>query len=123
MPDAFLPSSSRGNDWAEAFRGGKAAVFVGNTGFGFGDTDLLAYGEDLNRRFAASMASGELTLGEALAQAKQDYAGSLGLVGVYDEKTLAELTLYGLPMWQLGPGARCRRLRRRPRPSSTRSSG
>ena len=104
VPDAFLPASARA-DWAEAFAGRKAAVFVGNTGFGFGDTDLLAYGEDLNRLFARSMVSGEYTLGQALAQAKQDYIGSLQPVGVYDEKTSAELTLYGLPMWKIGTGS------------------
>ena len=104
VPDAFLPQSQRGFDWADAFAGARTAVFVGNTGYGFGDTDLLAYGEDLNRRFAQSMVAGALTVGQSLTQAKQDYAGSLGVFGVYDEKTMSELTLYGLPMWKLGTG-------------------
>ena len=102
VPDAFLPPGRRANDWAEAFAHKNAAAFVGNTGFGFGDTDLLAYGEELNRLFAKHMVSGRYTLGQALSQAKQDYIGSLQPVGVYDEKTSAELTLYGLPMWKIG---------------------
>ena len=48
------------------------------------------------------MVSGRFTLGLALSQAKQEYIGSLQPVGVYDEKTSAELTLYGLPMWKIG---------------------
>ena len=50
------------------------------------------------------MVNGQYTLGLALSQAKQDYIGSLQPVGVYDEKTSAELTLYGLPMWKIGTG-------------------
>ncbi len=30
------------------------------------------------------------------------YKGDLGIVGVYDEKAMAELTLYGLPMYRIG---------------------
>ena len=42
--DLLLSGTQRANDWAEAFANRQAAAFVGNTGFGFGDTDLLAYG-------------------------------------------------------------------------------
>ena len=41
-------------------------------------------------------------LGEALTVAKQEYKGSLALVGAYDEKAMAELTFYGLPMYRIG---------------------
>ena len=39
-----------------------------------------------------------MTAGAAFANAKAGFQGDLGLVGVYDEKAMAELTLYGLPM-------------------------
>jgi Tol biopolymer transport system component len=105
LEDVFsglTPSASR--DWAQSFAGSGAAAFAGNTGFGFGDTEVRAYGEELNRIFARNMASGRMTFGEALSAAKQEYLASLGVVGVYDEKTAAEFTLFGLPMWRLDKG-------------------
>ena len=107
VPDAFLPPNLRDGapghvaDWAEAFSAKGAAVFIGNTGYGFGDTDRIAYGEELNRLFAQNMVAGTMTLGQALAYAKQQYISDVGLVGAYDEKTIEELTLFGLPMWRL----------------------
>ena len=98
VPDAFLPPSARLDDWAQTFVEGGAAVFVANTGFGYGDTDVVAYSEDLSRRFAENLAQG-LSAGEALTRAKQEFKGDLALVGVYDEKAMAELTLYGLPQY------------------------
>ncbi len=74
-----------------------ASVYLANTGFGYGDSDIVAYSEDLNARFAANLADG-MTAGAAFADAKAGFQGDLGLVGVYDEKAMAELTLYGLPM-------------------------
>ena len=80
----------------------------------------FAYSEDLHKRFAENLggfaAPGDLSIGEAMVLAKQDYLGELGLVGVYDEKASSEFTLYGLPMWQIGgagaaaASAPCRRL-------------
>ena len=62
----------------------------------------------------------DLTVGEALTVAKQGYKGDLGIVGAYDEKAMAELTLYGLPMYRIGgsgiappPAPEHRRRRRR----------
>ncbi len=96
VPNAFLPPGRRA-DWAERLIGAGAAIVIANTGFGYGDSDVVAYSEDLNARFAANLADG-MTAGEALTLAKQEFQGDLGIVGVYDEKAMAELTLYGLPM-------------------------
>ena len=59
-------------------------------------------------RFAQNATAGDddsgadLTIGEALTVAKQEYKGSLAIVGAYDEKAMAELTFYGLPMYRIG---------------------
>ena len=106
--DAFVPSNNL--DWAQIFAQKGAADYAGNTGYGYGDTTTIAYSEDLNSRFAANAVAGaatnltgaNLTIGEALTVAKQEYKGALGIVGVYDEKAMAELTLYGLPMYRIG---------------------
>ena len=87
-------------DWAQAFAGKGTAAFAGNLGYGYGDTITVAYSEALNVRLAQGLRDG-LPIGEALVEAKQAYLADLGLVGVYDEKAMSELALYGLPMWGL----------------------
>ena len=86
-------------DFPQAFAA-KGASFVGNTGYGYGDTVAVALTEDLLRRFVRELGRAPgVSLGTALARAKQDYAlDNLGFYGPYDEKVLAEATLYGFPM-------------------------
>jgi Tol biopolymer transport system component len=87
-------------DWPETFAGKGAAAYAGNLGYGYGDSVTIAYAEALNIGLARGLRD-RLSIGEALVQAKQGYLGSLGIVGVYDEKAMSELALYGLPMWSL----------------------
>ena len=76
------------------------AVYVANTGYGVGDTSSVAYSERLMGLYA-KLLDGSLSVGQALAYAKQAYYGSLGAVGVYDFKILQETAFYGLPFWKL----------------------
>ncbi len=105
VSDVFVVSPLGTADWPQAYtqRGG---TYAGSSGYAYGDGKLVAYSEDLHRRFAENIgglaAPGDLTIGQAMVLAKQDYFGELGLVGVYDEKASSEFTLYGLPMWQIG---------------------
>ncbi len=87
-------------DWPQAYAKNGAGAYLGNTGFGYGDSLVVAYSEQLDAIFAEKIAAGS-TVGNALAAAKQEYFGSLGVFGVYDEKAMAEFTLYGLPMWSV----------------------
>jgi len=87
-------------DWAEYFAG-TATGFVGNTGFGIGNTDSVAFSEELMAGLAGHL-DGSLSIGEALTQAKRDYYLSRTAFGSYDEKTLSEAELYGLPMYGVG---------------------
>jgi hypothetical protein len=96
-----------GADFAQMFAR-HGSTFIGNTGFGYGDGDLLAYSERLMLNFTEGLGynpvPGQLstmqTVGSSFMQAKQRYLNSLGNGGLttYDEKVVAELTLYGLPM-------------------------
>ncbi len=87
-------------DWPQAYAQKGAGAYLGNTGYGYGDSLVVAYSEELNRLFAQNISAGS-AVGDALASAKQAYFGELGVFGVYDEKSMAEFTLYGLPMWSV----------------------
>lgn len=87
-------------DWAKEFAT-QRALWVGNTGYGLGDSATVALSEALMRNFANRL-DGHLLAGAALSYAKQDYLGSLGAYGTADEKALQEIAFYGLPMWRIG---------------------
>jgi hypothetical protein len=103
VPDAGAPFPT---DWAQVFLRAQAGVFIGNTGFGYGDSDLIAYSERLMTNFAEELgywANGGAqrpTVGEAFLRAKQRYLNTVFAASFsnYDEKILATATLYGLPM-------------------------
>jgi hypothetical protein len=105
VPDESMPSQLLGTDWAQAFSR-QRANFVGNTGYGYGDSDLIAYSERLMANFAQELGywgKGPQTVGNALLHAKQRYYNSLPAqtFSNYDEKVLGEATLYGLPMLRI----------------------
>ncbi|HET8752328.1 MAG TPA: choice-of-anchor Q domain-containing protein [Gaiellaceae bacterium] len=87
-------------DWPQYFAEHNTG-FVGNTGFGLGNTDSVAFSEELMGYFAGEL-GGSVTLGQALAQAKEQYYLSRVAFSNYDEKTLSEAELYGLPMYGVG---------------------
>ncbi|MDH4118704.1 MAG: PxKF domain-containing protein [Acidimicrobiia bacterium] len=91
-------------DWAEVYTGFEA-IYIGNTGYGYGDSSTVALTEKIVANLAERL-DGRYTIGQALADAKQDQFGRAGLYGVYDLKAIEEATLYGLPFWQIaGPGS------------------
>ena len=91
-------------DFPQAFAN-CGATSIGNTGYGYGDSDAIGYSEFLAVRFAKALLESQepVAIGQALMQAKQTYFHSAGFASftAYDEKSLIEATLYGLPMAQL----------------------
>ena len=86
-------------DWSQAvLRNG--GVFQGPTGYGIGDTEVLAYSSRLLKMYAEKL-DGTSSIGQALMLAKQQYL-QLGVQSVYDAKAIEQATLYGLPMYRLG---------------------
>ena len=83
------------DDWAKTFADA-GALWVANTGYGYADTDTIAYSAKLMADFAANL-NGTLTIGEALTEAKQQYAAGNAILSPYDLKALMESTFYGLP--------------------------
>ncbi len=98
-------------DWAQTL-GRQGSLYIGNTGFGYGDTETVAYTEQLMALFAAQVtspldldpgtASASSTVGQALAWAKNQYISEIQSFSVYDEKALMESTFYGLPFYRIG---------------------
>lgn len=85
--------------WAKTFAD-QGALWVANSGFGYGDTSTIALSARLMSDFAARL-DGSSTIGAALAFAKQRYAADTPTVSAYDMKALMEATFYGLPMYRL----------------------
>jgi len=105
VPDAYIAgtdaaSATLKGDWAQTLSHAGASVYVANTGYGIGDTSSVAYSERLMALFS-KLLDGSVTVGQALAFAKQSYYGSLGAVGVYDVKILQQAAFYGLPFWRV----------------------
>ena len=91
-------------DWAEAFSN-DGAVYVGNTGYGYGDSATVAFSERLMSQFAADL-DGTTSAGQSLVKAKNDYyRGAQLAFSDYDAKVLQESTFYGLPFWGIGAPA------------------
>lgn len=102
VSDIELGLSANAVDWAQSFSG-RGAQWVANTGFGYGDTELVAYSERLMALFAKELAvDGSLTTGQALSLAKRDYAKTTQVWSPYDQKALQEVVHYGLPMYRVG---------------------
>jgi len=91
--------STNNLDFAQAVSS-QGGVFVGNTGFGYGDTDTVALSEQLMAAFAQRL-NGSMSVGEALLYAKNAYFSGLAEYTPYDEKVLQETTFYGLPFYRL----------------------
>ncbi len=87
-------------DWAQAYAQTGAVVYMGNTGFGLGDTAAVLYSEKLNVLFAERL-DGTMTVGQALAFAKQEYAATPTLSG-YHLKVIDQASMMGLPMYRVG---------------------
>ena len=78
----------------------RRAVFIANTGFGYGDSDIQAYSEELMALLTEQIGTSN-TIGEAFLTAQQIFAGTTPKWSPYHDKSLMEATLYGLPFFRL----------------------
>jgi uncharacterized repeat protein (TIGR01451 family) len=93
VPDAYLPSGDPlAADWADTLA---RSVYVANTGYGYGETDIVALSERLMADFAGGLS--DHSVGRAHAAAKQLYFGQSGIYGAYDHKVMQQSVLYGIP--------------------------
>ncbi|HET6594678.1 MAG TPA: PxKF domain-containing protein [Anaerolineales bacterium] len=105
----LLTGVSPDPDWAKAFLRKGAAGYISATGYAYGDTEFVEYGERLFLRMAQQLrtGSGPISVGQAVVKAKQQFLAETAQLTGIDQKTLVEMTLYGLPMMKVDmPGAR-----------------
>ncbi|MGI9598712.1 MAG: hypothetical protein ACR2QK_21285, partial [Acidimicrobiales bacterium] len=102
VPDELFPTDDpRALDWAQTFSR-QRAVWVGNTGYGYGETEGVELSERLMALFAERL-DGSISVGQALLYAKQAYLGTRQAeYGPFDEKVLQQSTFYGLPIYEVG---------------------
>jgi hypothetical protein len=91
---------ARLKDWVESYQDSKAAVYIAQTGFGYGDTETVALTERLLGLFAQKLNRGSTTIGEQWIEALNSYYLSAGAYDVFDEKAMIEATFYGLPFYR-----------------------
>jgi hypothetical protein len=104
IPDPSVADPSSAPDFPQALASEGMAVWMANTGFGYGIDDTIALTERLLQYLTQELGlQVPVTTGQALVNAKQRFAGSATLEGfsVYDEKVMIELTHYGLPMHEV----------------------
>ena len=87
-------------DFAQAMAR-QRAVFIASTGYGYGDDAGLGGTELLLTHFAKEMVSGDVVIGNALRDAKESFLLSLMSMTAYDEKSSIQLTMFGLPMYEV----------------------
>ena len=105
VPDLIAPVAAadqkRLKDWAQTYMQSKSAVYVANTGFGYGDTTTIDLSERLMDHFANNINSGG-TIGEQWVRALHQYYSEPSNYDVIDEKVMVEATMYGLPFYDFG---------------------
>ncbi len=94
-----IPGLTFQPDWAQAFAQ-KRATLIAGTGYQYGDTDFIEYGERLYLEFSRQLrvGSGPVPIGPALVKAKQLYLETTPQLRGLHEKTVLQTTIFGLPM-------------------------
>jgi hypothetical protein len=87
-------------DWAQGYMRSKTAVYVANTGFGYGETTTVDLSERLMDHFADNINSGG-SIGEQWVRALHQYYAEPSNYDVIDEKVMIEANMYGLPFYDI----------------------
>lgn len=92
-------------DLPQTFLSRGAVAYVANSGYGWGLRHGIGYSERLMELFTEEMSrGGTVGVGEAVQRAKQRYFLEAPRFDPYDEKTVMQWTLFGLPMYAVDTG-------------------
>jgi CSLREA domain-containing protein len=107
VADTLGGDGAKLRDFAQAYAQQRAAVYVANLGFGYGETapGLAGLSEKLFAQIAQRLlAPGGATFGERIVEAKHAYYQQMGTYGAFDEKVLQEVATYGPPWYRVTGG-------------------
>lgn len=108
VPGSCRNDTNHSLDLPETFLARGAVAYVANTGYGWGLRFGIGYGARLVQIFTEQIsAAGTTTVGRAVNESKRQYFLEAPRYDAYDEKTLMQWSLYGLPMYgmKVGPAA------------------
>ncbi len=92
-------------DLPQTFLARGIVAYVANTGYGWGLLDGIGYSERLVEIMTEEMtAGGTVVVGEVVRRAKLRYFLDTPRLDQYDEKTVQQWTLFGLPMYAVRTG-------------------
>lgn len=101
LPDSYgAAGDPRTYDWPQAYADKGLAVMVGNLGYGYADSTVLAYSARLQANLTTALAR-HYDLGTSLVEAKRRYVSQLVSVSSYGVKSMQEMVLWGLPEYRL----------------------
>jgi alpha-tubulin suppressor-like RCC1 family protein len=105
VPNQWLKSTAsadqvlRAQDWAQRYGEKGLAVMIGNLGYGYADTNVVAYSA-LEQQLVAEALAQHYDLGTSLVQAQQAYLTRAPSLSPYDLKSLQQMVLWGLPQYR-----------------------
>ncbi len=105
VPDGWFPNGTdpslllRAQDWAQRYGEKGVAVMIGNLGFGYADTNTVAYSALEQQLLTEAMAK-HFDMGTSLVQAQQGYLRRMVSLSPYDLKSVQQMVLWGLPQYR-----------------------
>jgi Tol biopolymer transport system component len=105
VPGSCLSDADHSLDLPQTFLARGVQCYVANTGYGWGLKYGVGYGERLSELMTEELSSAAtVRVGEAVRRAKQRYFLEAARFDPYDQKTLMQWTVYGLPMYAVRTG-------------------
>ena len=105
MPGAARRTRTTRLDLPQTFLSRGVVAYVANTGYGWGLKHGIGYGERLSELLTEELTQGgTVAVGEAVRRAKQRYYLETPRFDGYDEKSLMQWALFGLPMYAVKTG-------------------
>ncbi len=115
VPGSCSTTNDHTLDLPQTFLARGAAVYLGNTGYGYGDWGVVAYSMLLSDLFTQRLVGEQsIAVGDAVRMTKSDSylrdrggisdptrPGRISGLDAYDRKVLMQWTLFGMPMYEL----------------------
>jgi len=105
VPGSCATDADHSLDLPETMLARGVVAYIANSGYGWSLRFGIGYGARLFQIFTEQMtAEGTIAVGDAVRQSKQRYYLETPRYDAYDEKTVMQWTLYGLPMYAVKTG-------------------